>query len=156
MKSCLSLKGYFMINIYGLITLVFLMLPNIVYFQKNKENEQKRKLTSAELIEQIGRYGCIIFLLINTGLFEYGFATNAGIAIWIAVTAILMAAYYVFWILLFKKGTNTAYTLTLAVIPSVIFIFSGIMMRRWTVVAFGIIFAAAHIYITYCNGKNNK
>ena len=44
----------------------------------------------------------------------------------------------------------------LAVIPSVIFIFSGIMMRRMIVVVFGVIFAAAHIYITYNSGKKSR
>ena len=145
-----------MINIYGAVVLVLLMIPNIVYLQKTKGNlneAEHKKISSVEITEQIGRYGCIIFLLVNTGLFEYGFTSDVAVLVWAVITAILMAAYYLFWILLFKKYNEKLCMILLAVIPSVIFIFSGIMMRRMIVVAFGVIFAAAHIYITYNSGK---
>lgn len=148
-----------MINIYGAVLLVLLMIPNIIYLQKTKGNSNEsehKKITSVEITEQIERYGCIIFLLVNTGLFEYGFASYAAVLIWAVIAALLMAAYYLFWVLLFKKYNEKLCMILLAVIPSVIFIFSGIMMRRMIVVVFGVIFAAAHIYITYNSGKKSR
>ena len=46
-------------NLFGLIFIVVIMIPNIVFAIKNKgafENKWKNK--AAEIIEQIGRIGC--------------------------------------------------------------------------------------------------
>lgn len=146
-----------MINLYGLVLLVVLMIPNIVYLQKNKTpNIKIKEKPTAEIIEQMSRYGCIIFTLINTGLYEYGFVSQTSIIIWIIVSAVLATAYYVLWFLFFKFGEKLYTAVPMAVIPGFMFVFSGIMMRRWVMVFFSAVFWAAHTYVTYQKYKNVK
>ena len=53
-------------NYYGLIFIVLIMLPNIVYSIKNRNsapNNYTNKI--AEIFEQIGRYACMAFMIFN-------------------------------------------------------------------------------------------
>lgn len=148
-----------MINIYGAIMLVLLMLPNIAYLQKiklnGKENVRRRgSYSSVEIVEQIGRYGSIIFMLVNTGFGEQGFASDTARLVWIITAAIFMIGYYIFWAMLFKKPSDKFCKIMLAVLPSILFVFSGIIMIRPASIFFGAVFAASHIYITYT--ESNK
>ncbi len=144
-----------MFNLYGIIMMFLVMIPNIIYFQKNKDIEAKKfnKGTSLEITENILRYGMIIFFIINTGLFEYGFAGNAAITIWIIAAAVIIAVYYVCWYGYFKNN-SCKFEMLLAAVPSVLFIFTGIMMRHYAALVIAVLFAAVHIYATYM--KNNR
>ena len=53
-------------NIFGLIFIAIIMIPNIIYAMKCKEgfvNKWSNKIV--ELLEQIGRFGCFGFMIIN-------------------------------------------------------------------------------------------
>ena len=56
-------------NPFGLIFIVLIMIPNIVFALKFKdgfENPWKGKIAkNLEIFEQIGRYGCFAFMLFN-------------------------------------------------------------------------------------------
>lgn len=142
-----------MINIYSAVMLILLLIPNVIYFQRLRKNgtenvRKRNEYSSVEIVEQIGRYGSMIFLTVNIGFLEYGFSCDAARWIWIAVAAVIIAVYYAFWILLFKKSPKRLYKVMLAVLPSVLFVLSGIIMRRFAGAFFGAVFAASHIYIT--------
>ena len=54
------------INVFGLFFVSIIMIPNIVFAIKCKdgfENKWSNKLV--EIIEQIGRFGCLGFMIIN-------------------------------------------------------------------------------------------
>ena len=54
------------INIFGLVFMVIIMIPNVVFALKCRdgfENRQKNKII--EVLEQVGRYGCFAFMVIN-------------------------------------------------------------------------------------------
>ncbi len=65
---------------------------------------------------------------------------------------VLIVAYYIVYIIYFKKK-SAELALALAVIPSCVFLLSGILLRHWLLVGFAAVFAIAHIYVTK---KNNK
>ena len=56
------------------------------------------------------------------------------------------------WIICFRKNTIFK-VLALSIIPSVIFMFSGIMSRSALLVVASLLFAPAHILISYKNAK---
>ena len=53
-------------NYYGLIIMVIIMVPNIVFAVRN-ENDGSNAYNNkvAETFEQIGRYGCMAFMVFN-------------------------------------------------------------------------------------------
>ena len=53
-------------NYYGLAIMAIIMIPNIVYAVKHKggaENGYRNR--AAEVLEQIGRYGCMALMIFN-------------------------------------------------------------------------------------------
>ena len=54
------------INIFGLVFMVIIMIPNVIFALKCKDGFGNRwKNKAVEVLEQIGRYGCFAFMVIN-------------------------------------------------------------------------------------------
>lgn len=140
------------LNLTGFIIVALMMVPNIIYALRKPGEENRCRSKAALILEQIGRYGSMAMMVLPVLVWEFGFSSAAEFAIWIALCAALMSAYYIVWYFYFKKATPPR-ALWLAILPSGIFIFRGLFLRHWLLVAFGLIFAAGHIYITRCNSR---
>lgn len=140
------------INIWGAIIVLMLLIPNIVYAFKNN-NEPKVILSKGLIIcEQIGLYGCIILMWLPLFVCKFGFTSIIGLLSYLILNTILMIIYYVFWFPYFKKKILTK-SMLLAIIPSIIFFVSGVLLRHWALVIMSIIFAYAHNRIFYITNK---
>ncbi len=51
------------INIFGLIIVLLILVPNIIYAIRVKDQENKCQNKIMNILEQIGRYGCMFCLL---------------------------------------------------------------------------------------------
>lgn len=141
------------INIFGLIFIVVIMIPNIIFAMKCKDgfaNKWKNKFV--EMIEQIGRYGCFGFMIINIPGTWFGWWSDEAFAVYLIVNVILVILYCVIWIICFKKNSIFR-ALALSIIPSILFLFSGIMSRSVLLIIAATIFAPSHITISYKNAK---
>lgn len=138
------------INLYGLIIVLFMLFPNIIYAFKNKSIENKCNNKVMNMIEQIGRYGSLFLMVFNIGIYEFGFRSDKEFAIWLISSAVLMLLYWRFWVLYFKSPKIFS-AMMLAIIPNIIFISSGYFLRHWLLVIFGVTFSIGHIYVTYQN-----
>lgn len=141
------------INIFGLIFIVVIMIPNIIFAMKCKDgfaNKWKNKFI--EMIEQIGRYGCFGFMIINIPGTWFGWWSDEVFAVYLIVNVILVILYCVIWIICFKKNSIFR-ALALSIIPSILFLFSGIMSRSVLLIIAATIFAPSHITISYKNAK---
>lgn len=140
-------------NIYGLIFIVIIMIPNIVFALKCKDgfvNKYNNKFV--ELFEQIGRFGSFIFMILNIPKTYFGFYFNNGLILYLIVDSILVALYCLIWAICFKKP-SVFRTLSLSIIPSILFLYSGVMIRSILLIIFSLIFAPCHILISYKNAK---
>lgn len=140
------------LNLYGLITIVLMLVPNMVYACKNKEAINHCQSKTMIVIEQIGRYGSMFLMTFNIGIAELGFRSDNEFTIWLVSMGILLVLYWTFWGFYFKKP-QLGIALLLAILPSAIFILSGLLLRHWLLVLFGLAFSVGHIYITW---KNNQ
>jgi len=141
------------INIIGLIFIVIIMLPNIIYAIKCKDgfaNKWQNKMV--ELLEQIGRFGCFGFMIINIPGTWFGWWSDEAFAVYLVVNAVLVLLYCGIWVICFKKNTVFR-ALALSILPSVIFMFSGIMSRSVLLIVSALIFAPCHILISYKNAE---
>ena len=142
------------INVFGAIIMVIIMVPNILYALKCKDGfANKWSNKGVEITEQIGRIGCFAFMIVNIPGTWFGWWSDETFAIYLIVDVILMIIYCMIWIYCFRKNTVFR-ALALAIIPSVIFIFSGIMSRSVLLIVASTFFAPAHILISYKNVKN--
>ncbi len=127
------------------------MIPNIIYAVKNKgsvADTYNNKL--ATVAEQVGRYGCFAFMIFNIPYSYFNFWFDYAIIVYLAVNGGLCLAYLIFWIICRNKSGKLR-ALALSVIPSCIFIFSGVMLLNIPLICFAVIFAVSHILISYKN-----
>lgn len=98
------------------------------------------------MLEQIGRYACMLFMIFNIPYTWTGFYFTFGETVYLIVNAILVIAYCIAWIVTWKKS-GIVRALLLSIIPSMIFIFSGIMIASIPLIIFSVIFAVTHVLI---------
>lgn len=140
------------INIFGGIIVVLMLIPNIIFAVKCKEKQTNKAGKAVTIIEQIGRYGCMVLMIIPLFVWEFGFSPLEFMFVYIIGNALLLIMYYVFWALYFKnKSMGNA--LALAIIPTLIFIVSAVSVKHWALLVTAVIFGVSHIYITYINNK---
>ena len=127
------------------------MVPNIVFAVKCKEgfvNNWSNKYI--EIAEQIGRFGCFGFMIINIPGTCYGWINNKFFVLYLITDFILTAAYCAVWAVCFKQP-GLFRSIALSVIPSVLFLLSGILTRSVLLIISAVIFAPCHILISYKN-----
>ena len=141
------------LNVFGLIMIAVIMIPNLIFAIRCKEGlKNKWKNKFVEVAEQMGRFGCFIFMIVNIPGTWFGWWSDEAFAIYLIVDTTLVIAYCVIWIICFKNSSMFR-ALALSVIPSVLFLFSGIMSRSILLLVASILFAPSHILISYRNAK---
>ena len=143
-------------NPFGLVFITIIMIPNVVFAIRCKDGfaNNYRNMT-VELVEQIGRFGCFGFMIFNIPGTWFGWASNESFALYLILDALLVVLYGILWIVCWKKkGIFKAFTLS--IIPSVVFLFSGIMSRSILLIVAALLFAPAHIFISYQNARGEK
>lgn len=143
-------------NPCGFLFLSIIMIPNIIFAIKNKEafenSIQKKWFKILEIFEQIGRYGCFLCMMFNISGTYFGFSSNFSFRIYLIINGILIFSYCLIWITHFRKN-NLFRGISLSVIPSIIFLFSGIISKSILLIIFAVIFAPCHIAISILNTK---
>ena len=105
-----------------------------------------------EVTEQVGRLGCFGFMIINIPGTWFGWWSDEAFALYLIVDTILVMLYCAIWIICFKKN-SVFRALALSIIPSMLFLFSGIMSRSVLLIIASVLFAPSHIMISYKNVK---
>lgn len=144
--------GYDWINIFGVIIVILMLIPNIIYGIKFRKVTNQCQNKFMNIFEQVGRYASMFLMIFNIGILEFSFASVTEFMIYLFGNGILLLAYWIVWILYFVKQ-NTGKSIVLAVFPTVIFLLSGITLRHWLLIISAVIFGIAHIYVTYQNTK---
>ena len=140
-------------NVFGLVFIVVIMFPNIVFAVRCKDDfDNKWNNKVIEIIEQIGRFGCIGFMIFNVPGTWFGWWSSEAFVIYLIIDFLLISLYCAIWFIFWKKN-NVFRALALSIIPSVIFLFSGVMSRSILLIIATILFAPAHILISYKNAK---
>ena len=141
------------LNVFGLVMVAVIMIPNILFAMKCKDgfvNKWNNKFV--ETMEQIGRFGCFGFMIISIPGTWFGWWSDEAFAVYLVVDAVLVTLYCVIWAVCFRKS-SVFRALALSIIPSVLFLFSGIMSRSILLTIAAVLFAPSHILISYQNAK---
>lgn len=140
-------------NLYGLVYIAVIMIPNIIFAVKCKDGfENKRCSKLLETVEQIGRFGCFGLMIFNIPGTCFGFRTDSALTAYLIVDTALVAAYCIIWAICFRKS-SVFRALALSILPSALFLFSGIMSRSILLTAAALLFAPCHILISYRNAR---
>ena len=144
------------LNPFGLIFIAIIIIPNIVFAIRCKggfANNYRNK--AIEMVEQIGRIGCFGFMIFNIPGTWFGWASDESFARYLILDALLVVLYCILWIVCWKKN-SVFKALALSIIPSVVFLISGITSRSVLLTIAALLFAPAHIFVSYRNAKGEK
>lgn len=143
--------GWF--NYYGLAVIAVIMIPNIIFAIRHKDgflNTYKNKVL--EVLEQIGRCACFVLMIFNIPYTYFNFWFDNALTVYLSVNGILCGAYCAFWVI-GGNGNGKLKALSLSIIPSVIFLFSGIVLAYIPLIAFALLFGICHVIISYKNAE---
>ncbi len=137
-------------NYYGLIIMAVIMIPNIIYAVKHKDNDSGYRNKTVEVLENIGRYGCFCLMIFNIPYTYFNFWFDYALIVYLTVNGVLCLAYLIFWAICWNKNGKLK-ALSLSIIPSCIFLFSGVVLANIPLIAFSVLFAICHIFISCKN-----
>ena len=141
------------LNVFGLVFMAVILIPNVIFAVTCKDGfENKWKNRTVETVEQIGRFGCFGFMIFNIPGTWFGWWSDEAFAVYLVVDALLVGLYCLVWIVCFRKS-SVFRALALSILPSILFLFSGIMTRSILLTISALLFAPAHIAISYQNAK---
>jgi hypothetical protein len=138
-------------NMYGLLFMVVIMIPNILYAVKCKDGfENKYPHKALACLEQIGRYGCLVCMVFHIPGTWFGWWSENAFAWYLIINILLIGLYCTIWAVCWKKNTRFR-ALALSILPAVVFLFSGIMSQSVLLILSALLFAPSHILISYRN-----
>lgn len=84
-------------NYYGLAIMAIILIPNIIYAIKHK-NDVAPTYTNKKIViaEQIGRYGCFILMIFNIPYTYFNFWFDSALIVYLSVNGSLCLAYLIF------------------------------------------------------------
>ena len=138
-------------NYYGLTIIAIIMIPNIIFAIKHKDgfaNAYKNK--AVEVMEQIGRYACFVLMIFNIPYTYFDFWFDYALIVYLTANGVLCVLYLMSWVICWNKNGKLK-ALSLSVIPSVIFLFSGIVLANIPLIVFAVLFGINHILLSYKN-----
>ena len=135
------------INIFNALFITVMLLPNIAYAIKVRNAANPCGSRILTWIEQVGRYASIILMILPIGVWKFGFPSVVSLLTYIALNGLLLVAYLVVWRFYFQKVTMKR-ALALAIIPTVIFLICGVLLRHWFLVIAAMLFGIGHISVT--------
>lgn len=142
--------GFNWFNFFGLMIVVLMLIPNVIYALRFRNSENKCKNKWINGLEQVGRYASMFFVIFPIGV--QGFDSVLAFLCFVFGNAILLLSYWIIWILYFGKRCKV-YGMLLAVIPTLIFFISGITMVNYLLIGCSLLFGVCHIYVTWLNYK---
>ncbi|MDL2233449.1 hypothetical protein LJC63_07710 [Ruminococcaceae bacterium OttesenSCG-928-L11] len=134
----------------GLIAVVLIMLPNLMYLFGAPPNDILGDNSAISMfwnvLENIGRFGLMITLcfVINRTT-----PTRNRVVTIAAICSLL--AYYALWIAFFVGRYSGISLVGMAVFPSAFFLLTAWRQRNVFAFAFAMLFAIVHIFVTSCD-----
>lgn len=124
----------------------YLVAVNIVAAKKGIADDLKSDHFIINLMEQIGRYGCMIFMILPIVKgWKFGFSSVAGMLVWLCATVILLVSYSILW--LKKRRADRAVLYGLVLVPAFLFFMNGCLLHHVLLIVCSIVFGIFHFRI---------
>ena len=132
------------INWINTAAVVCLILINLLVAIKGLSDSFKSKFLVVNIFEQIGRYGCMALMIfpIFADNWKFGFKSVTEMLIWICLTVVLLVIYSILWGRKARGGAGVLYGL--AIVPVILFLMNGILLRHPALMAASLVFGIFH------------
>ncbi len=124
-----------------------LIIINMIAVKRGVFESFCSKYPVVNIFEQIGRYASMTFMILPvfTKGGEFGFGSVMEMLAWVCATVLLLVIYGVLWMKKSAGGAGILYGL--AIVPVILFLLNGILLRHPALVAASLIFGAFHLAI---------
>ena len=124
-----------------------LILINLIAARKGLSERFSSKHRMVNVLEQIGRYGCMVLMILPIGVrnWEFGFGSVAQMLLWVCLTILLLGVYVLLWLKKSKGGAEILYGL--AIVPVGLFLVNGVLLRHFTLIIAALVFGLFHVII---------
>lgn len=140
------------LNLTGFIFVVLLLIPNIVYAIRFRGIKNQCKIRSLNILEQIGRYCSMFLMIFNIGIAGFGFSSLSAFLFYLFGNSILLLFYWTTWLMFMNKQEFWS-RMTLAVLPVLLFLLSGVTLGHVLLTISALVFGVGHIGVTLKNVK---
>lgn len=143
------------INAFNAFAVVFLIAVNLIAARRGIAGNFKSSRSIVNVFEQIGRYGCMALMIVPlTAGWEFGFASEWRMAVWLCLTVLLLAVYGVLW--LRKRRGGKAVLYALAIVPACLFFANGVLLGAWPLAVCALLFGVFHFGIVHENVRSDE
>ena len=133
------------INLVNAAFVVVLITMSVLGQQKSGLPPIKSRRKLLNLLEQIGRFACMALMMLPLlPGFKFGFASVSVMVGWLAGSLVLLSVYTVLWTQA-KRSGEVLYGL--ALVPALLFLCCGVLLRHWALVAAAVLFGVSHTLI---------
>ena len=129
------------------------MIPTIIFAIKHKDgfaNKYQNKVV--DVLEQVGRYACFALMIFNIPYTYFSFWFDYALVVYLSVNGVLCLSYLVFWVVFWSKNGKLK-ALLLSIVPTLVFLFSGVVLANIPLLVFAILFGANHILLSWKNAQ---
>ena len=135
------------INWGNMVVVACLIVINMIAVRKGVSESFCSKYPAINIFEQIGRYGSMDLMIFPVFIkgWKFGFMSVTEMIIWVCITILLLAIYGLLWIKKSSGGVGILYGL--AIVPVILFLLNGILLRHFALVVASLIFGAFHFAI---------
>lgn len=141
--------GFFdIVNVYGLIIAVMLLVPHIIYVRTHTYDKNKFTNRAMVYIDRTGRFFSLFLMAFNLGVLEQGFTEPKALMerFWMITVGVLTLVYLLLWLLFFKTGSKGV-ALAITFVSAFIIIFSGIIQVKTLLMTAGIVYLIGELYM---------
>ena len=135
------------INWINIAAVACLIVINMIVARKGLTDSFNSKHLTINILEQIGRYGCMVLMIFPIFVrgWKFGFGSVAEMLIWICLTMLLLVIYSLLWMKKANGGVGVLYGL--AIVPVVLFLLNGIILRHPALIISALVFGVFHFII---------
>ncbi|MCM1101079.1 MAG: hypothetical protein NC398_06815 [Acetatifactor muris] len=135
------------INWINMAVIACLIAINLIAVKKGISENFRSKYPAINILEQIGRYGSMALMIFPVFVkgWKFGFLSVPEMLIWACVSGLSLVIYGLLWIKRSSGGAGILYGL--AIVPAVLFLLNGILLRHFALVVVSLIFGVFHFLI---------
>lgn len=134
------------ISIMGLIVVLLLILPNLIFKVKKQRMTDEYHKDWMDSVEKITRITTMFFMIFQFGGIGDGFPSVLSFLVYYFGNMILLIVYWILWIG-YKKKQTPERRLTLVKIPCFVYLLCALALQHWLLLVSAVVFSVVHMKI---------